>query len=182
MPFISDLDEDYPDGDAHAGSVLDDDIRGIKAIILDTFPNVTGAVTADQDALNRVAGVNSNIQDQLNNEDDGFTALSEQSYIISGTCSSQVVSGPYGYPAMLNTWGVAASAPGVLTVVHNMDVLLGISVTDYVPIITPLYTSSGVYPVVGVNPSNGSFEVHQYDLVADEPVTPTFHFQIVLNL
>lgn len=183
MPFISDLDENYPDGDVHNGAVLDNDLRDTKTAILDTFPNVTGAVTPDHFYINRVSGVNTNIQDQLNNEDDGFTALSDEPYIISGTFNGQIIVGPYGYPAMRDTWGAAQSEPGVIQVVHNMDILLGLGATDYVPLVTTQY-GIGVttVPVVGVNAAAGSFTVHQHDNDDDIPVTFPFYFQIVLNL
>ena len=44
----------------------DDHIRGIKATLQTTFPNVTGAITATETELNYVDGVTSNIQTQLN--------------------------------------------------------------------------------------------------------------------
>ena len=45
----------------------DDHIRGIKATLQTTFPNVTGAITATETELNYVDGVTSNIQTQLAN-------------------------------------------------------------------------------------------------------------------
>jgi hypothetical protein len=47
-------------------SVGDDHIRGIKATILATFPNITGAITATHTELNFVDGVTSAVQTQLN--------------------------------------------------------------------------------------------------------------------
>lgn len=44
----------------------DDHLRLIKATILATFPNITGAVTATHAELNYVTGVTSGIQSQLN--------------------------------------------------------------------------------------------------------------------
>lgn len=44
----------------------DDHLKLIKKTIKNTFPNLTGAVTATQDELNHVDGVTSSIQAQLN--------------------------------------------------------------------------------------------------------------------
>ena len=43
----------------------DDHIRGIKNVLKDTFPNITGAVTPTHTELNYVDGVTSAIQTQL---------------------------------------------------------------------------------------------------------------------
>jgi hypothetical protein len=48
-------------------SVGDDHIRGIKATILATFPNITGAITATHTELNFVDGVTSAVQTQIDN-------------------------------------------------------------------------------------------------------------------
>lgn len=44
----------------------DDHLRLIKSVLLNTLPNITGAVTATHTELNYVAGVTSGIQTQLN--------------------------------------------------------------------------------------------------------------------
>ncbi len=43
----------------------DDHIRGVKATLKSTFPNVTGAINATETELNYVDGVTSNIQTHL---------------------------------------------------------------------------------------------------------------------
>jgi len=43
----------------------DDHIRLLKAVLLATFPNLTGAVTPTQAELNRLAGITSGVQAQL---------------------------------------------------------------------------------------------------------------------
>lgn len=52
--YISDLDATNPTG-SDAKSQGDDHIKMIKRVVKDTFPNVTGAVTATQAQLNIVA-------------------------------------------------------------------------------------------------------------------------------
>lgn len=49
------------DGDEH--------IRGVKNVLKNTFPNLTGAVTATHTELNYVDGVTSSIQTQIDNLD-----------------------------------------------------------------------------------------------------------------
>ena len=57
-----------PVGATDPKSQGDDHIRLLKATILATFANITGAVTATHTELNYVAGVTSGIQTQLNNK------------------------------------------------------------------------------------------------------------------
>ncbi len=66
--YIDDLVATNP---AATDSVSDGDehIRGVKNVLKNTFPNLTGAVTATHTELNFVDGVTSNIQAQINNLD-----------------------------------------------------------------------------------------------------------------
>lgn len=66
MPFISDLDPNFPDGDVDNGDVLDDDNRNTKQALLDSFPAITGAMTVPHTELNFVTGATANIQAQIN--------------------------------------------------------------------------------------------------------------------
>ncbi len=63
--YISDLVVTNPTGSDNA-STADDHMRLIKSTIKNTFPNITGAVTATHTQLNYVTGVTSSIQTQLN--------------------------------------------------------------------------------------------------------------------
>lgn len=54
--FIDDLDPSSPDGATEYVSQGDDHVKGIKLTLKNTFPNITGAVTATQDELNQLAG------------------------------------------------------------------------------------------------------------------------------
>lgn len=54
--FIDDLDPSSPDGTAEYVSQGDDHIKGIKLTLKNTFPNLTGAVTATQNELNQLFG------------------------------------------------------------------------------------------------------------------------------
>lgn len=49
--YITDLNTSWPDGDNDAKSGGDDHIRGIKTVLKNTFPNVSGAVTANHTEL-----------------------------------------------------------------------------------------------------------------------------------
>lgn len=55
--YISDLVETNPDGATDPKSQGDDHIRGIKNTLKNTFPNITGAVTATQAELNVLDGI-----------------------------------------------------------------------------------------------------------------------------
>jgi len=54
--FISNLNKNNPDGSTDYGASLDDHLRGIKNVLLNTFPYLTGAVNATQGELNSLAG------------------------------------------------------------------------------------------------------------------------------
>ena len=63
--YISDLNATYPaGGDSKAEG--DNHVRLLKSTIKATFANVTGAVTASHTELNRLVGVTSGVQAQLN--------------------------------------------------------------------------------------------------------------------
>jgi beta-mannanase len=62
--YISDLNSSNPSS-SDPKSQGDDHIRLLKSTIKTTFPNVSGAVTPTHTELNRVAGVTSAIQTQL---------------------------------------------------------------------------------------------------------------------
>ena len=66
--FIDDLNAANPTATDNV-SEGDDHIRGIKATLKSTFPNVTGAINATETELNYVDGVTSSIQTQLNNKE-----------------------------------------------------------------------------------------------------------------
>ena len=62
-----------PDGKSFG----DDHIRGVKNVILNTFANVTGAVTPTHTELNYVDGVTSAIQTQIDAINTSLTALTD---------------------------------------------------------------------------------------------------------
>jgi hypothetical protein len=62
--FIDDLNAANPTATDNV-SEGDDHLRGLKTTLKNTFPNVTGAITATETELNYVDGVTSNIQTQL---------------------------------------------------------------------------------------------------------------------
>ncbi len=66
--FIDDLNTANPTATDNV-SEGDDHLRGLKTTLKNTFPNVTGAITATEAELNYVDGVTSNIQTQLGNKE-----------------------------------------------------------------------------------------------------------------
>lgn len=66
----------------------DDHLRLIKATILATFPNITGAVTATHTELNYVTGVTSGIQGQLNALSASVSGTKALSLISAATASA----------------------------------------------------------------------------------------------
>lgn len=70
--FVADLNDQRPTGDEPI-SYGDDHIRLIKKTLVESFPNVAGAVTADHTELSYVDGVTSPIQTQLDGLDGRVT-------------------------------------------------------------------------------------------------------------
>lgn len=113
--YISDLDDTYPDGSVHKVFVLDDDLKDLKAKIKDTFPNVTGQVTATHTELNYLSGMNSNVQstmDSMNARAVNQAALG-QVYAGRVALDGSATSLPSG-------WTSSSPSTGVYLVTHNM--------------------------------------------------------------
>lgn len=62
--YISDLNASYP-GSGDQKSEGDDHIKLTKSVLRNSFPNISGAVTATHTQLSYVTGVTSSIQTQL---------------------------------------------------------------------------------------------------------------------
>lgn len=90
---ISTLVATNPTG-ADAKSTADDHIRGTKAVLLAQFAGLTGPVTATHTELNRVAGVTSAIQTQLDSKaalaSPAFTGTPTAPTASAGTSSTQL--------------------------------------------------------------------------------------------
>lgn len=82
--YISDLDASNPDGTDNA-NMGDDHIRGIKNVLVTTFPNISGVVTATHTELSFVSGVTSAIQTQFSALDTRITSLESSLPAPSGT-------------------------------------------------------------------------------------------------
>ena len=78
--FIDDFVNTNPVGTTDTVSELDDHIRGIKNVLLNTFPNVTGAVTATHTELNLIDGVTATTA-ELNILDGVTSNASELNYV-----------------------------------------------------------------------------------------------------
>lgn len=76
--YIDDLNASNPDGATDQKAEGDDHLRLIKSTILNTFPNITGALTPTHIELNYVNGVTSAIQTQIDGKqpiDSDLTAI-----------------------------------------------------------------------------------------------------------
>lgn len=179
MPYIDDLDETYPDGDVHAGSVLDDDLRSIKETLGDCFANVAGVVTPDHHLLNRAAGLDANVATQMTNLSALISTQESASYVLSGLVSGSTITGPFWAHSLLDTWSVNQLSPGQLMVIHNMSLTLGLGVNDYIVSVSA-FGSSGVAPTVAVSQDASSFTVSSYSHTQNQFVTVPFVYFIVI--
>lgn len=98
--YISDLNTSNPGVNDSVGQA-DDHLRLIKASLKNTFPNVSGAVSPTHTELNRVAGVTSSIQTQLDAKSVNDTAAVHTAGSIelghaSDTTLSRLASGKLG--------------------------------------------------------------------------------------
>ncbi len=66
----------------------DDHIRGVKNVLLNTFPNVDAAVTADATELNRIDGVTENIQPALDNANTALASVKALQYRLWPTIAN----------------------------------------------------------------------------------------------
>jgi hypothetical protein len=105
-PFIDGLVPTNPTG-ADAKSTADDHLRLIKSAVKATFPNINAAVTPTPAELNRVAGVTSAIQTQL----DGKAALSSPAF--TGTPTAPTASSGTSSTQLATTQFVGSAIAGV---------------------------------------------------------------------
>jgi hypothetical protein len=180
MPYIDDLDETYPDGATDPGSVLDDDLRDIKATILDCYPNVAGVVTPDHHWLNRVVGLTAPVQGQITNVSSLISTAEGASRVLSGLVSGTQITGPFGDLLLRDTWSVVEVAQGQHQVIHDMNISLGLDTNDYIVSVTP-FGATGVQPVASVSQTPSSFQVNFYDHSRDTYIGTAFLYLIVLT-
>ena len=109
----------------------DDHLRLIKATILATFPNITGAVTATHTELNYVTGVTSGIQSQLNS----ISALA------SGTKALSMISAATTSATLANAanqiswnWALTGAAGKGLSISETAASTAGVGAQDLVSI------------------------------------------------
>ena len=87
MTFISDIDPSLPTSGASAGQG-DDEIRQLKSDVKDSFPNVSGAVTATHAELNKMDGCTATTEELNYVLDSGATTLFVQSSAPTGWTKS----------------------------------------------------------------------------------------------
>lgn len=119
MASIADLNEDYPDGATHAGTILDDDTRNTKSEILATFPNITGAVTVSHAEFNFLSSATA-IQTQLATLGSIATTLEGRDYFISGRVSAEGVL----YSTFPYAWTVWHPTTGYYEINHDLGIVI----------------------------------------------------------
>lgn len=110
--YISDLDTANPAG-GDPRATADDHLRLIKAAVKRTFANVTGAVLVTHTELNRVAGLSSTAQDQINTLITGKLNISATALTAVSALYAQSAS----YAASAGAASHAQSANGALSAV-----------------------------------------------------------------
>lgn len=65
----------------------DDHIRLLKSTILNSFPNIAGAMNASHTELNHVVGVTSGIQGQINGKEDDLGNPAADDYVLASTAA-----------------------------------------------------------------------------------------------
>ena len=107
--FIDDLNAANPTATDNV-SEGDDHLRGVKATLKSTFPNITGAINPTEAELNYVVGVTSSIQTQLGNIDTDL--LNDTTPQLGGTldCNGNAID--FGAWTITETTGVLYFATG----------------------------------------------------------------------
>src|SRR5262245_2917869 len=77
VTYISDLNPANPVGSTDKVQTLDDHVRNIKSALLNTFPNITGAVTLTQGELNHLADITWDISDAARKSQSNTFALQQ---------------------------------------------------------------------------------------------------------
>ena len=117
--FISALVATNPVGATDPKSQGDDHLRFIKAKLLETFPNITGAVSATHTELNYVDGVTSAIQTQLDAKqplDADLTAIAALTTTATGRSLLEIANAAAGRTILeLETVGKAEAEAGTAT-------------------------------------------------------------------
>jgi len=165
--YINTLDSSYPDGTVHEIFRLDDDAKDTKKKIKTTFPNITGEVTANNDELNAVDGVTSNVQSQINSLNDRYNTLASHGHVYRGKISA--AGAGLSLPA---GWSSSLSA-GVYTVTHNLND------SNSVPALTIDSTSASNYWILNAivqTPGNNSFSAKIYDVKTGTADSAGFYF------
>lgn len=180
MPYLDDLDETYPDGDVVAGSAIDDDLRSVKETILDSFPNITGAVTVTHEELNHLDGVTSAITTQMTNLAANITVKEGASYMVGGYSIGGTTFLPAG-------WVALEVAVGQYRIVHNMNATHGLGANDYIVSATPYQIGKNNHPLIALTQDVNSFDLFFYNHFEDRfngatigPVAMSFAFLLVI--
>lgn len=137
--FIDDLIPTLPDGGLDRGYSIDNELRGLKYVLLNTLPNTDGAITATQaelnildgaiistTELNYLDGATANIQGQLNtsavNVTNNTTAIATNAAAIAAHTTGTYVNEVNGIPGIE---GALASLNIVTNITQSTDTLIG---------------------------------------------------------
>lgn len=137
--FISSLVSSNPVGATDPKSQGDDHLRFIKAKLLETFPNITGAVTASHTELNLVTGATGGLKTLSVSFAAVVASLSAITTLVSqmGTLSSSVTSsditGSIRNP-VLQTTGVSAGTYTAATVVVDAKGRIAAATAGTIPV------------------------------------------------
>lgn len=116
--FTSDLVITNPTG-ADAKSTADDHLRLIKTVIKNTWANITGAVTATHTELNRLVGITSNVQSQLDAKaalaSPALTGTPTAPTATLGTNTTQLATTAFTAAAIANVNAQTATVVAVVT-------------------------------------------------------------------
>lgn len=163
VDYINSLNDGYPTGQT-LGSLLDDDLQDLKDAILNTFPNLDGAVTATDTELNYLSGVSSAIQTQLTNLSSQISTLENRVVLYNGESDNNgtAVSLPSG-------WAVARIAQGQFRITHN----LGKAVTKYSPMGQPIVGNSIKGSIATVSTNTFDIWFHNFNVSPPSVTDPT---------
>lgn len=156
--YISALVSTNPVGATDPKSQGDDHIRFIKAKLLETFPNITGAVTASHTELNLVAGATGGLA-TLSVSFAALVTLVSQMGSFSASVTSSDITGSIRAPVLQTQAGFTAGTFTAATVVVNSK-----------GVVTAITANSGLSAA-----SQAQMEAASSNAVAVTPGTAHFH-------
>lgn len=147
--YISELNAANPTATDNFGGQSAQQMRLVKSVILNSFPGVSGAVTASHTELNYVDGATSAIQDQLNakrslsiegGKTSNFTAQAGKLYVLTAASSTRTMTLPASPSAGDIVYVVRAYTTGSnWTVARNGEKIMGAAADDTITSLVVAY-------------------------------------------